>query len=129
MGPSPAPASSNGANRFPVRRFPARRAPEALQTQVTLERDVPLQQCNRVAELAPHEVRPAQNGRGDHLDRAIAEGARDAEGLPPESDGLVVVARGQALDHREGGDPPEPGLVAERPGGASPSAAGTRPAA
>ena len=34
----------------------------------------------------------------------------------PESDGLVVVASGQALDHYEGGDPREPVLVAERPG-------------
>ena len=58
----------------------------------------------------------AQNDRCDHLDRAIAEGSRDAQGLLPESDGLVVVASDQALVHHEGGDPREPVLVAERPG-------------
>jgi len=46
----------------------------------------------------------------------IAEGARDTQGLLPESDGLVVVASDQALVRDEGGDPPEPVLVAERPG-------------
>ena len=37
------------------------------------------------------------------------------QGFLPESDGLVVVASVQALVHHEGGDPPEPVLVAERP--------------
>ena len=90
--------------------------PEALVAQVALERDVPLEEGDRISELAPGGVRHAQKGRGDHLDRAIAKGLRDAQGLLPESDGLVVVARVQALDHHEGGDPPEPALVAERPG-------------
>ena len=38
------------------------------------------------------------------------------QGLLPESDGRVVVASGPALGHHEGGDPPEPVRVAERPG-------------
>jgi len=61
-------------------------------------------------------VRPAQKVRRDHLGRAIAEGARDVQGLLSESDGLVVVASGLALVHHEGGDPRESVLVAERPG-------------
>src|SRR6185295_5267419 len=90
--------------------------PEALVAQVALERDVPLEEGGRLAELAPGGVRPAEKGRGDHLDRAITEGSRDTQGLLAESDGLVVIASGQALVHHEGGDPPEPVLVAERPG-------------
>ena len=90
--------------------------PEALEAQVALERDVPLQQGGRGAELAPGDARHAQIQRCDHLDRAIAEGARDGEGLLAEPDGLVVVASGQALVHHEGGDAPDPVLVAERPG-------------
>ena len=58
--------------------------------------------CSYVAELAPGGVRPAQKGRGDYLDRAITEGAREAQGLVPESDRLVVVACEQALVHYEG---------------------------
>jgi hypothetical protein len=84
--------------------------------QVVLERDVPLEEGGRGAELAPDGVRHAQKGRRDHLDRTIAEGSRDAQGLLAESDGLVVVASDQALDHHEGGNPREPVLVAERPG-------------
>jgi hypothetical protein len=62
-------------------------------------------------------VRHAQKGRGDHLDRAIAERPREAQGLLPESDGPVVVASGPALAHHEGGDPAESVRVAaERPG-------------
>jgi len=66
--------------------------PETLEAQGTLERDVPLEEDERVVELAPSDVRYAQKGRGDHLDRAIAESARDVQGLLPESDGPVVVA-------------------------------------
>src|SRR5215813_14285792 len=90
--------------------------PEALVAQVALERDVPLKEGDRVAELAPGGVRHAQEGRGDHLDRAIVEGARDTQGLLPESDGVVVVASDQALARHEGGDPREPALVTERSG-------------
>src|SRR5262249_36562635 len=92
------------------------RGRKALSAQAALERDVPLEEGGRVAELAPGEVRQAQKGRGGHLDRALAGGARDAEGLPPKFDGPLVVTSGHALEHHEGGDPPEPGLVAERPG-------------
>ncbi len=67
--------------------------PEALVAQVALERDVPLEEGGCVAELAPGDVRLAQEGRCDHLDRAIAEGSRDAQGLLSESDSLAVVAR------------------------------------
>jgi len=85
--------------------------------QVALERgDVPLEQGGRVAELAPGNVRDAQVGRCDHLDRAIAESPPDRQGLLPESDGLVVIAGDHALGRHEGGDPREPVLVAERPG-------------
>jgi hypothetical protein len=91
--------------------------PEALVAQVTLECDVPLEEGSRVPERALGSVRHAQKGGRDHLDRAIAEGPRDGQGLLAESDGLVVVASGQALVRHEGGDPPEPVLVAECPGG------------
>jgi hypothetical protein len=89
---------------------------KALVAKVTLERGVPLQQWNCVAELAPGDVRHAQQGHGKHLDRAIAEGAREAQGLLSESEGPVVVARGPALAHHESRDPCEPVRVAERPG-------------
>src|SRR5262245_65429464 len=83
--------------------------------QLALERDVPLEQDGRVAELAPDGVRSSQVGRRDHLDRAIAEGSGEAQGFLPESDGPVVVAGGLALAHHEVGDQPEPVLVAEHP--------------
>ena len=91
--------------------------PKALGAQVALERDdVSLEEGGRLAELAPVDVRPTQKGRGDHLDRAIAEGARHTQGLLAESEGPLVVARAHALEHHEGGDPREPVRVAERPG-------------
>src|SRR5262245_24253705 len=65
---------------------------EALVAQVALESDVPLEQGGRVAELAAGGVRHAQEVRCDYLDRAIAEGWRDAQGFPAESDGHVVLA-------------------------------------
>ena len=104
-----------GEARPRVRRLDGGR-PEALVAQVALERDVPLEQGGRRAELAPDGVRRAKKGCCDHLDRAIAEGSPDAQRLLPESDGLVVVASAQALDHHEGSDPREPVLVTERPG-------------
>jgi hypothetical protein len=58
----------------------------------------------------------AQRGRREHFDRTIAEGARDAQGLLPESHAPVVVTRERALEHHEGGDPPEPVRIAQRPG-------------
>ena len=61
-------------------------------------------------------MRDAQVGRCDHFDQAIAESSRDAQGLLPESDGLVVVTSDHAQVHHEGGDPPEPVRVAEPPG-------------
>src|SRR3989442_13943252 len=79
-----------------VRRLDGDR-PEALVARVALERDVPLEERSRVAKLAPGGVRQAQMGRWGHLDRAIAEGAPDTQGLLPESDGLVVVASIPAL--------------------------------
>ena len=90
--------------------------PEALEAQVALERDVPLKQGGRIAELAPGGVCHAQEGRCDHLNRAIAEGARDGEGFLPESGGFGVVVSEIALEHHEGGDSREPVLVAEGPG-------------
>jgi hypothetical protein len=57
--------------------------PEALIAQVALERNIPLGEGGRVAELAAGSMRPAQIGRCDDLDRAIAEGARETQGLPP----------------------------------------------
>ena len=61
-------------------------------------------------------MRLAQKGCRDDLDRAIAEGLPDAQGLLAESDGLVVLASDQPLVHHEGGNPRAPVLVAERPG-------------
>ena len=67
--------------------------PEALGAQVALERDVPLEEAGRVAELAPGDVRHAQKGRGDHLGRAIAEGSARGSRPPARIYGPVVVAR------------------------------------
>jgi hypothetical protein len=58
--------------------------PEALVAQVALERDVPLEEGSRVAELAPGGVRHAQIRRCDHLDRAIAEGSRNRQASCPK---------------------------------------------
>ena len=63
--------------------------PKALGAQVALERDVSLEEGGRVAELAPGGVREAQKGCGDHLDRAIAEGARDAQASWPNLTALL----------------------------------------
>ena len=60
-------------------------------------------------------MRDAKIGRCGHLYRTIAERACDGEGLPPETDGPVIVARDDALHHHEGGSPNEPVLVAKRP--------------
>src|SRR5262249_55711220 len=89
--------------------------PEALGAQIALERDIPLEEGSRIAELASCEVRAAKTGCCDHLDRAVAEGARDCEGLLLVSKGPVVVAGAQTLDPHEGGDPPETVLVAKAP--------------
>src|SRR5262249_17734710 len=86
----------------------------ALRAQVALERDIPLEQSRRMIELAPGDVRQAENVRCDHLYRVIAQRARNGEGLFPEADCLFVGASGIALDHHESRDPPEPVLVAER---------------
>jgi hypothetical protein len=40
----------------------------------------------------------------------------DGEGLLSESESCVVVASGHALGHHEGGDPPQPVLVAQLSG-------------
>src|SRR5262245_5240120 len=90
--------------------------PKALIAQVALEGGVPFEEGGRLAELALGEVRLAKSGRSEHLDRAITEGARDGEGLLPEPGGRVVVAREHALIGHGAGYPPEPLLVAERPG-------------
>src|SRR4029450_9018309 len=96
---------------------PRKRRLEGGRTELRLESPAPPPGGGaRLAVLAPGGVRPAEKGRGDHLDRAITEGSRDTQGLLAESDGRVVVASGQGMVHHEGGDPPEPVLVAERPG-------------
>ena len=79
--------------------------PEALGAQVALERDVTLEEGGRIAEFAPGGVRHAQKGRGDHLDRAIAEGSRNAEALLPEPDRVVVVACAEVGDSVTVGSP------------------------
>jgi hypothetical protein len=84
--------------------------------EVALDRDVPLEEGGCLAELAPGGVGQPQQGRRDHFDRAIAKGARETQGLLPESDGPIVVAHDPALAHHERGDPPEPVRVAEGPG-------------
>ena len=90
--------------------------PEALVAQVALEGDVPLEETDCLAELTPRHMRLAEKGRGDHFAGAIVENSRETQRLLAESDGAVVVASIQALDHHERGDPPEPELIAELPG-------------
>jgi putative ABC transport system substrate-binding protein len=63
------------------------------------------------AGLIANFARPGRNITG-----LTSSSAELGEGLLPESEGLVVVPRVQALDHHEGDDPREPVLVAERPG-------------
>ena len=57
--------------------------PEALVEQIALEREVPLEERDGVPELAPGDVRHAEKGRRDDLDRGLAESPSDAQGLPP----------------------------------------------
>src|SRR5215831_13601355 len=97
------------------RRLDGRRA-EALIAEVALQRDVPLEKGDRLAEFTSAGVRHAQERRGDHLDRAIAKGLGNAKRLLAESDGLGALTSPEALDHHEGCDPGKPALVAERPG-------------
>src|SRR6516162_7009851 len=87
-----------------------------LVSQIAFERGVVLEEDGRLTKLSPREVRPSNKGSCDCLDRAISEGPRDGEGLSSKSEGPVVVASGQALDHHKGGDSREPVLIAERPG-------------
>ena len=61
--------------------------------QVALERDVPLEEGRRVAELAPGGVRLAQKGCCHHLDRAIAEG-----GIVRARPGGTIARIGEAGD-------------------------------
>jgi hypothetical protein len=42
--------------------------PETLGAEIALERDVPLEEGDRIAELAPGDVRHAQEGRCDDFD-------------------------------------------------------------
>src|SRR5262245_1919334 len=56
---------------------------KALSALLALECHVPLEEGDRLAEFAPDEVRDAEEGRCEHLDRAIAAGSRDGEGLLP----------------------------------------------
>src|SRR5215470_5849045 len=90
--------------------------PETLVAQVALERDDPLEEGGRVAELAARGMRWTQVDRCDDLDRAIADGSRDAQSFLPESDCFVVATVGHALIHHEVDDPPEPVIVTQRPG-------------
>jgi hypothetical protein len=89
---------------------------EALVAQVYLDPDGRLEQGHRVVERAPNDVRHGQRQRCYDFERAIAEGARDTAGLPPESGRLLIVTSNQARDPHEVDDPPEPLLVAEPPG-------------
>src|SRR5262249_19679919 len=95
-------------------RFYGRRS-GALVAQIRLKGDIVLKKNLRLGELPLGGVRSRQIGRGDHLDRLIAEGARDAQSLLSESDGLVVVASEQALGHQEAGDPRQPMAVIRSP--------------
>jgi hypothetical protein len=53
--------------------------------------------------------------RCGHLDRAIAEGARDGERFLTKFERCIVVADDPTLVHHQGCDSPEPVLLAERP--------------
>ncbi len=93
-------------------------SPEALVAQIALEGNVSLEEGGRMAKLAPGRVCPAQKGRGRHLDRTIAKGPRDAQGLMPEADGARVVRIGtinatSAKRPARSGLPPKPALAAE----------------
>src|SRR5215510_8777856 len=92
------------------------RRSETLSEKLALESDVPLQEFGCFAVLAPGEVSLAQKKRCDYLDGAIAEVACDGERLLPKFESCVVVANGPPRVHHPGGDPPEPMLIAERPG-------------
>src|SRR5215831_10637114 len=89
---------------------------EALSAPLAVESDDPLEQFGCFAVLALGAVRIAKIVRCDHLDGPIAEGARDGERLVPEFESFVVVANNPTLVHHQNGDPPEPVLIAERPG-------------
>src|SRR5262249_1393379 len=79
------------------------------------ECEAPLEEGDCVAELAPDEVRAAKKVRCESLDRAIAAGSCDGECLLSETDCRVKVASNDARYRHEGGNPPEPALVAKRP--------------
>src|SRR5262245_10731123 len=89
---------------------------ETLSAQLAVESDVPLEQFDYFAVLAPSDVRVAKIGCCDHLEEAIAERTRDGERFLPEFESCIVVASGPTLHDHEGGDPPEPVLIAERLG-------------
>src|SRR4030095_4044441 len=57
--------------------------PEALVAQVTLERDVTLEEGGRIAELAPGDVRPAQKGCCNHRPNPWRSLDRGGQGLLP----------------------------------------------
>src|SRR5215471_8829825 len=88
---------------------------ETLSAQLAVKSDVPFEQFYCFAVLAPYAVCVGKIERCDHLDGAIAEGARDGERLLPEFESCIMVARGSPLLDHEGGDPPEPMLIAKRP--------------
>ena len=71
--------------------------PNAVMAQIAVKRDVPREEAGRVAVIAPEDVCHAQAHRCVHLDRAIAEDAREGECLRAQSECLLVVARELAL--------------------------------
>src|SRR5262249_3603701 len=89
---------------------------ETLSKQLALESDVPFEQFGCFAVLALDAVHVTKIERCEHLDGAIAEGVRDGERLPTEFECCIIVASDPPLVRHEGGDPPEPVLIAERPG-------------
>src|SRR6516164_8574767 len=62
---------------------------ETLSEKLALESDVPLQEFDYFAVLAPDEVGLAQKKRCDYLDGAIAEGTRDGERLLPKFESCI----------------------------------------
>src|SRR5262249_13985484 len=89
---------------------------ETLVARVALERDVRLEDGDRLAELPPSAGHHAKRAGGNGIERAIAKGPCDAQSLLPESEGLSVVATDQVQVPHEVSDPREPMLVTQRSG-------------
>src|SRR5262252_3532517 len=111
----PAEGAERGAKQELRRCRCDRSRSETLSAQLSVESDAPLERFGSFAVLAPDEVCVAKMVRCDHLNGAIAEGARDGKRLVPEFESCIVVASGPPLHYHEGGDPPEPVHITERP--------------